>query len=181
MAKAKSTDRIQCVTQTVQQVAANTGATNPFATTISTAERVGMEILRVQYDFVDLGTDPIDDILGIGHGILTACLTMINGNAAQAGNIDPLLVKPSGVLDFHAWYNETAGAVIAPDIQRSVIHDFKDAPLIAHPAALYAGVNTLGVAGQFASIAVTLHFRYLTLSDADYTDILQGIIIQNAI
>jgi hypothetical protein len=66
-------------------------------------------------------------------------------------------------------------------VRMPVIRDFSAHPLIAHPAAIYAWARGVGLGGVLTGLTAKIWFRFIALTDADYADILQTVIMQNVI
>lgn len=175
MAKQKI-DRLQQVTCAVVQSVAGTSVAAQFTTNISSAEPKGIMIRRIQYDF----RSQYSALAGLSAmGQLS--LIQIQTNIPSAGQNTSLAIAPAGVLDWCHMSTRAAtpaGGDAAPVF--SVVHEFGEGDLIAHPSALFAAASSINEDAVFGG-SISIWFRYIDLSPEDYNEILQSFILHNTL
>lgn len=176
MAKQKLLDRVQSIGVYVVETGADSGGYTKFPTTIGANEHVGIEIRKVSYNLVEIETTTSQACS------IAMALGQIATNFPEPESNNSLIGYPTGTLDKVVF--NFAGDITAPGdasfVNHTVERDFSDLPLLAHPAALYAQI--IGARNAAAAKGtIHIHFNYVNLTDAEFMDLLQGYIVQNAI
>lgn len=177
MAKSKTVDRVQSIGVTMREAIIDEGGYTKFPTSIAANEKVGIEITRIQYDL--LNPECLENVASaVGFSVGQIAANFAEPTPAAGAN---LLGYPTGCLD-KAVIISAGDVQVAGDMKvyETIVHDFSNTPLLAHPAALYAQIISSNT-GALAIGYCVIHFRYVDLTDAEFMDLLQGYIVQNAI
>lgn len=172
MAKAKYPDLPQYVGFSATEGAANGGVITQFPTSLTTRDAVGVLIHRVEFLTSDEITGGCPHAAN-GRGYFVGLTQLYNAGSVPTYN-DP------GVL---AWRIKSCMYLSAVDFkihESPMVLDFTDDPLLAHPAALYWFFKGVGQAAAL-TMSVRLKYSYRDLTSNEYQDILQTIVLQNAL
>lgn len=178
MAKKKGAsldNKLNYATLTVAETVAGNGKTEQFPTNLSAAERIGIEIHQIQYLFTGLGA-----ILNAEAAQILTGICQIGTKIPDPSGEDDQ-ISPNGTV--HLCKLECTGTDLgaaAGQIDQDKFYDLSAAPPVVHPAALYGSVMTDN-AGAVGKVHIRIGFRYVELTEQDYTDILQTVLYQNII
>jgi hypothetical protein len=171
MAKTKQADRLQTISIELDgEDVAGQGKATAFPTSISTAERIGIEIFRAEY-LVEIAT--LTALMLAAADTMMFGLTQIEANIPDNNN--PHL---AGVIDHKELV--LMAAPTGPMVQFPLVTEFPE-PILVHPASLYGWQRGENLGGVMGAVHVKIWFKYVDLAEKDYTDILQTIIMQNVI
>lgn len=153
-------------------------ATAKFQTNISSVQKTGIEIKSVEFKVYE---PDIPGGLNAPEATIRLFLHAIERNRFQAGVFTYENLFPVGTYAQHAWYGDAQFAAPTANLIQSGDHLYvPPEPLLAHPDALFfTGVGQTLAADIHAYCRVG--FVYKDLTDDEYQDILQGILIQNVI
>jgi hypothetical protein len=180
MAKIRTSQRTEEFAQALgKNFSASGSASTPsnpqISTAYSTKDPVGMIIHRVEYEYSNVieNLNTTLDAVRIG-------LSTISQQAVGGHNIDT-----AGVIDWNRIlridYGTAAEAKVKPHL---LMKDFSTLPkggILVHPAFLYAWAYTEAALTGAAEINLKLWYTIIALSDKDYLDLWQNMIITSTI
>lgn len=171
MAKLKNrTDLPQYFGMADTEAAANGGVLTQIPTSLTTREKVGILIHSVEFlsELFKTGSSPF---AANGDGYIVGLTQLFNAGAVPDYN-DP------GVIE---WHEELAVVMAAGShIISSPVRMVYPIPKLAHPASLYWFFQGIGQAAAL-TMNVRLEYSYRDLSSDEYQDIIQTIVLQNAL
>lgn len=155
----------------VQELAANGGIVEPVPSSYTTRDRVGLLINQIEFFMNDPDPAPF---AATGDGYKLYVGQLFNNGAIPNTPATP------GLILLH-WVQLTQFAAAAGGLWRKRPDNFTfPEPKLVHPAALYVGMEGIAQAGALDG-HFTIHYKYIDLAEADYLEIMQTIILQNAI
>ena len=155
---------------TLQEPAANTGIVEAFPTSITTREKVGVKILAAH-----LYHNHTNLFSGTGDGLAFGLLQLY-----KDGNAPYTMVSPVGIIGLRTIYSNDRGVAATSIFTESPIDLNLRAPVLCHPASLYASILGISQVNPITAY-MRIYFEYVDLTDEEYQEILQTVIIQNAL
>ena len=147
-------------------------ANEKVSSAYSSKDRVGMIIHEVEYTFSLLQAlfDSAGD--GIRFGLSVASVQSDTGNA----------VSDAGVMDFNIISRFDIGTAAIGEIRDHTVvrKNFSTYPgggLLVHPAFLYVWIYTQATLGTTADLYTRIRYTVTALSDSDYMDLWQNMIL----
>lgn len=157
------------------EAAANGGVIVQVPSSLTTRDRVGILIHCVEFlpEGVKTGVVPLISGAGTPDGIKMGITQLYNGGTVPEFN-DP------GVIDcrYKVVYDATAVAFV--DFAVFPLRFEYATPKLAHPAALYWFFQGITQAAAL-SMNFRMEYSYRDLSDTEYQDIIQTIVLQNSL
>jgi hypothetical protein len=148
------------------EAGANAGVIAQVPSSINTRDKVGVLVHSLEMDF---GSDPFAaDADGITFG-----LTQLYNRGTIPGMLDP------GVITYQIRQVKVYSSVGVMLKERPFRVVF-DNPRLAHPAALYWFFQGLSQ-GAPLTANMRMEYSYVDLTDTQYQDIIQTVILQNAL
>jgi hypothetical protein len=168
--KAIGGDRPQWCTIRSQEASANSGKVIQFPTSITTRDRVGIEVITLEQDF----TFVVDPLAVYNSGFAWGLTQLYNAGTAPTGIYDP------GVVILQRIMNRKFGTA-ATELNVDQMFTLRlSEPMLTHPASLYAFIIGYGQTNPLP-INMRVLFRYVDLDEKTYQDLLQTIIAQNVL
>lgn len=157
------------------EAAANGGVIVQVPSSLTTRDKVGILIHSIEFlpEGVKTGAVPFVPTTGSADGMKMGITQLYNGGVVPEFN-DP------GVIDcaYKIAYNWTQVGHV--EMNTFPLRFVFESPKLAHPAALYWFFQGIAQAA-----ALTVNFRmeysYRDLSDSEYQDIIQTIVLQNSL
>jgi hypothetical protein len=166
-------DRPQKAFVVATEGGANAGIVVPFPSSISTRDPIGIEILRW---FLGVSA-PADVFTAAADGFFTGLTQLWNNGAppslASAGAY-------GGLVDFHKITRSDAGTAANAYIMDACFFWDLPYPQLVHPAAIFAFIQGISQPGAL-TVSIGMEYRYVELSDKQFQDILQTIIVANSL
>jgi hypothetical protein len=166
----KKMDRIQPFKQKLTQSGLNVGMIEQVATSYSTKDPIGIEIHQLDwYPYMENWSAAVLD--AIGEFFFWGLTQLYKAGTA------PSLPNEAGMVDFEveAYHEKTAVGFKTFQWPRKWI---PKEPILVHPASLYLFCGSSGL-DSACSIYMTMWFKYVDLSQQEFQDILQTIILQD--
>lgn len=171
-------DRPQRVCMSLVEATTNGGKITQVPTSFSTKDKIGIEILRAEYFVRDQdGASLTGGLVADGSKVSFGLCQLYKSNVPPLSPLEP------GVVDFNviSHVNLETGTMANLRRQSEIVWPLeRDYPggILVHPASIYAWIRGTDAA-QEMEVDIWLTFRYVDLSNEDYLDILQNVILQN--
>jgi hypothetical protein len=170
---ARVTDRIQYIKFEVVETVASTPVISAVPTSISMAEKIGIEIVEAKVFLYNNGW-AAEGLVAAGDGMFAGLTQMYRGGTP------PTYPNDQGVIMYERYTRAFLTGVGFSDVKQPIFHKVFPEPILVHPAALYAFTGGVSVA-TVCSARFDIGFRYVELTDKDYQDILQGVLLQDTL
>lgn len=168
----KKIDRLQILTKTYTQTAANTQIVSQVGTSYSAKDKVGIEISRIEY-YPAAVNFYMEEVAAANEYFYFGLTQLYSAGAA------PTLPSRAGVVDWNLIGNFFSTAVGRELLRLPIIFEPPE-PVLVHPASLYAFCQSANLANAI-TIYLRMWFRYVDLTDAEFQEILQTILIQDTL
>jgi len=171
---ARVSDRPQSITLTIEEAVAITGTVTQFPTSLTTRDKVGLLIKKIEFLIEQASWATI---VGAGdHGAIIGVTQLYNGGVAPT--IDQL--EAPGLVGLVRFLKFGITEVGILNYREPCEVNLPDDGILVHPASLYGFIRGYGI-GVAIEGRIRMTYTYQDLSDAEYQEILQTIIIQNAL
>lgn len=169
-------DKPQRITLKLLETAANGGIVTQFPTSLTTRDKTGIEIWRWMVEF-----NSKDNYLAADLDSLKVGITQLYGGGVTPGGTSQIVGSSvAGVVDWRVFSVDDHGTPATTIMaQNNLVFDLPHHPIV-HPASVYGFVKGESQSNPIECY-ISLEFTYVDLTEQDYLDILQTIIVQNSL
>jgi len=161
---------LNVMTTTLTEGGANAGVVTQFSTSLTTRDKIGILIHKAElYKTTD------DPFTADGDGFQWGLTQIYN-----SGSVPTTIIATPGIVLFKRKIRQDCGTAATINMVTDPEEHIFPEPVLVHPASLYGLLQGVSQAGALIAY-LRIYYKYVDLTEADYQEILQTIIIQNAL